>query len=101
MSLYRKKVDVMKRYFSMISLLLLFAFIVFAFIIPQVLSPLPDSWDIVIIISLLMGSFFTALFSVKGRLKTITVLISSLGMLALVILTIFSIGIIIFGNFGT
>lgn len=100
-SLYRKKVDVMKRYLSMISLMLIIMFIVLGFIIPQVLSPLPDSWDILIILSLLIGSFFTALFSVKGRLKTIAVLISSLGMLALLVLTIFSFGIMLFGNFGT
>ena len=91
----------MKKYLSMISLVLLFAFIVFGFIIPHVLSPLPDSWDILIILSLLIGSFFTALFSVKGRLKTIAVFISSLGMVALLVLTIFSFGIMLFGNFET
>ncbi|WP_192597723.1 histidine kinase [Sporosarcina limicola] len=91
----------MKRYLSIISLVLLITFIVFGFIIPQVLSPLPDSWDILILISLLIGSFSPALFSVKGRLKTIAVLTSSLGMLALLVLIIFSIGIMFFGNFGT
>ncbi|WP_203248758.1 hypothetical protein [Sporosarcina beigongshangi] len=91
----------MKKYLSMISVVLLIAFIVLGFISPQVLNPLPDSWDILIIISLLVCSFFTALFSVKGRLKTITVVISSLGMLALLVLTIFSIGIMFFGDFGT
>ena len=91
----------MKRYLSMISLVLLIAFIVLGFISPQVLNPLPDSWDIVIVLSLLIGSFLTALFSVKGRLKTVALLTSSLGMLALVVLLIFSVGIMFFGNFGT
>jgi len=99
--LYKREVDVMKRYLSIISLVLLITFIVLGFIIPQILSPLPDSWDILIVISLLIGAFLTALFSVKGRLKTIAILISSLGMLALVVLIIFSVGIMVFGNFGT
>ena len=72
----------------MISLMMIISFIVLGFIIPQVLIPLPDSWDILILISMLIVSFFTAIFSVKGRLKTITVLISSLGMLGLLVLTI-------------
>lgn len=44
---------------------------------------------------------FTALFSVKGLLKIITLLISSLGMLALLAITIFAICRMLFGNFGT
>ncbi|WP_313892036.1 histidine kinase [Psychrobacillus sp.] len=91
----------MRKYLSMLSLLLIITFIVLGFITLEVLSPLPDSWDILILIFLLVGSFFTALFSVKGYLKIITVLISSLGMFALLVLTIFSIGMMLFGNFGT
>ena len=72
----------------MISLIMIISFIVFGFIIPQVLQPLPDSWDILILISMLILSFFTAIFSVKGRLKTITVLLSSLGILSLIAITI-------------
>lgn len=72
----------------MISLMMIIAFFVLGFIIPQVLNPLPDSWDILILVSMLIVSFFTALFSIKGRLKTITVLISSLGLLGLLVLTI-------------
>lgn len=72
----------------MISLMMIIAFIVLGFIIPQVLNPLPDSWDILILVSMLIVSFFTAIFSIKGRLKTITVLISSLGLLGLLVLTI-------------
>ncbi|WP_342505085.1 histidine kinase [Sporosarcina sp. FSL K6-2383] len=91
----------MKKHLSMISLVLMLMFIILGFIIPQVLNLLPDSWDILIVISLLFGSFFTALFSMKGHLKTIAVLISSLGMLALLVLTLFSVGIMFFGDFGT
>ncbi|WP_053415171.1 hypothetical protein [Viridibacillus arvi] len=59
----------MRRYLSMISLVLIIAFIILGFIIPQVLGPLPD--------------------------------ISSLGMLALLAITIFAICMMLFGNFGT
>ncbi|MGA4518682.1 histidine kinase [Solibacillus silvestris] len=78
----------MRKYLSMISLLMIIAFIVFGFIIPQALHPLPDSWDILILISMIIVSFFTAIFSVKGRLKTITVLLSSLLILSLLVVTI-------------
>ncbi|MBM7665534.1 hypothetical protein JOC25_002009 [Solibacillus kalamii] len=78
----------MRKYLSMISLIMIISFIVFGFIIPQVLQPLPDSWDILILISMLILSFFTAIFSIKGRLKTITVLLSSLGILSLIAITI-------------
>lgn len=91
----------MRRYLGWISLVLIIIFIVLAFIIPQVLNPLPDSLDLILLLLLLLGSFFTALFSLKGRLKTITLLISSLGMLALLLITIFAVGMILFGNFGT
>lgn len=99
--LFEREVDTMRRYLSMISLVLLITFIILGFIIPQVLNPLPDSWDILILLLLLIGSFFTALFSVKGLLKIITLLISSLGMLALLVITIFAICMMLFGNFGT
>ncbi|QUG42396.1 histidine kinase [Psychrobacillus sp. INOP01] len=91
----------MRRYLGWISLVLIIIFIVLAFIIPQVLNPLPDSLDLILLLLLLLGSFFTALFSLKGRLQTITLLISSLGMLALLLITIFAVGMILFGNFGT
>ena len=91
----------MKRYLGLISLLLIISFILLGFIVPQVLHPLPESLDIWLLLLLLFGSFFAALFSVKGRLKTITLHISSLGMLGLLVLTIFAIGMILFGNFGT
>lgn len=79
----------MRRYLSMISLVLFVLFIVLGFITPQVLNPLPDSWDIIIIILLLIGSFLSAIFSEKGLLKIIALIISSIGVLALLILTIY------------
>ncbi|AWE07478.1 histidine kinase [Lysinibacillus sp. 2017] len=91
----------MRRYLSLISLVLLVMFIVLGFIFPQVLNPLPDSWDIVLIIILLLGSFFTALFSMKGPLKVITLVASSVGILGLGVVIIFSIAMMIFGNFGS
>ncbi|PMC34320.1 histidine kinase [Bacillus sp. UMB0899] len=91
----------MKKYLGLISLLLIFTFIILCFIIPQALNPLPDSLDLWLLLLLLLGSFFTALFSVKGRLKIITLTISSLGMAVLIVLCIFVIGMMLFGNFGT
>ena len=91
----------MRRYFGLISLVLLGLCIVFGFIYPEVLHPLPDSWDIVIVILLLIGSFVLALFSVKGYLKGITLGVSSIGMLGLGLLLIFGIAMILFGNFGS
>lgn len=95
------EVDVVRTHLSLVSLVLLMMFIILGFIVPQVLTPLPDSWDIVVIILLLLGSFLAALFSVKGRLKTITLVVSSLGMLGLVVVILFGISIMVFGNFGS
>ena len=75
--------------------------IVLGFISPQVLNPLPDSWDIVLVIILLLGSFVSALFSVKGILKVITLVVSSIGILGLGVILIFGIAMMIFGNFGS
>ncbi|RPJ94129.1 histidine kinase [Rummeliibacillus sp. TYF005] len=91
----------MRRYLSLISLILLVMFIVLGFIFPQVLNPLPDSWDIVLVIILLFGSFFAALFSKKGLLKVITLVVSSIGILGLVVIIIYSIAMMIFGSFGS
>ncbi|WP_235848466.1 histidine kinase [Litchfieldia alkalitelluris] len=82
-------------------MLLIITFIILSFITPQVLNPLPDSFDLLLLLFLLLGSFLTALISVKGRLKTITLSISSLGMLVLFVVCIFVIGMMMFGNFGT
>ncbi|HWI49138.1 MAG TPA: histidine kinase [Rummeliibacillus sp.] len=99
--LYESEGDVMRRYLSMISLVLFILFIFLGFITPQVLNPLPDSWDIITLLLLLLGSFFTALFSEKGLLKIIALTISSIGMLVLLVITLGAIGMMIFGNFGT
>lgn len=91
----------MKRYLGLISLVLIITFIVLGFIIPQVLNPLPDSWDLILLLLLLLGSFFTAFFSLKGRLKIITLSISSIGMLILFGIIFFAISMMLFGDFGT
>ena len=91
----------MRKYLSLISLILLIMFIVLFFVFPQALSPLPESWDIVLVILLLLGSFITALFSIKGRLKVITLVVSTIGILGLGVVIIFSIAMMIFGNFGS
>lgn len=76
-------------------------FIILWFMIPQVLNPLPESLDLLLLLFLLLGSFLCAIFSVKGRLKTITLTISAFGMAVLFILFIFVISLMLFGNFGT
>lgn len=91
----------MKKYLSLISLILIITLIILSFVIPQVLTPLPESLDLLLLLLLLLGAFFTALFSVKGHIKTITLTISSLGMLVLIVTFIFIISIMLFGNFGT
>lgn len=95
------EVDLMKKYLGLISFVLIITFIILSFIIPQVLNPLPESLDLLLLLLLLLGSFFTAFFSLKGRLKTITLSISSIGMLFLLVLFIFMISMMLFGNFGT
>jgi hypothetical protein len=91
----------MKKYLGLISLVLIITFIIISFIIPQVLNPLPESLDLLLLLLLLLGSFITAFFSVKGSLKTITLSISSIGMLVLLVVFIFVISMMLFGNFGT
>jgi len=91
----------MKKYLGLSSLIMIITFIILCFIVPQVLNPLPESLDLLLLIFLLLGSFLTAIFSVKGRLKTITLAISSFGVLVLFGLFIMVIGIMLFGNFGT
>ncbi|RFB18701.1 histidine kinase [Bacillus sp. HNG] len=91
----------MKKYLGYISLVLIVIFVLLAFIFPHVLDRLPESLDLLLLLGLLLGSFITALFSVKGRLKTIALSISTLGMFGLVILFIIVISMMLFGNFGT
>lgn len=89
----------MKKYLGLISLVLMIVFLILTFIIPEALDSLPESLDLLLF--LLLGSFITAIFSVKGRLKTIALSISSLGMLVLVVIFIFVVSMMLFGNFGT
>lgn len=91
----------MKKYLGFTSLALIITFILLGFIFPEVLALLPESLDILLLLILLLGSFITALFSVKGRLKTFTLSISSFGMLVFVVVFIFVVSMMLFGNFGT
>nr|WP_304214353.1 histidine kinase [Fredinandcohnia onubensis] len=91
----------MKKYLGLISLVLMIVFLILTFIIPEALDSLPESLDLLLLLFLLLGSFITAIFSVKGRLKTIALSISSLGMLVLVVIFIFVVSMMLFGNFGT
>ncbi|MDR4886047.1 histidine kinase [Fredinandcohnia sp. QZ13] len=91
----------MKKYLGFISLVLIVIFVLLAIIFPHVLDRLPESLDLLLLLGLLLGSFITAIFSVKGRLKTIALSISTLGMFGLVILFIIVISMMLFGNFGT
>lgn len=91
----------MKKYLGLISLVLMITFLILTFVIPEILDSLPESLDLLLLLFLLLGSFITALFSVKGRLKTIALSISSLGMFGLLVIFIFVISMMLFGNFGT
>jgi hypothetical protein len=91
----------MKKYLGLISLVLMIIFLFLTFIIPETLDSLPESLDLLLLLFLLLGSFITAIFSVKGRLKTIALTISSLGMFVLLVIFIFVISMMLFGNFGT
>ncbi|MGN7296320.1 histidine kinase [Ferdinandcohnia sp. SAFN-114] len=91
----------MKKSLGLISLILISLFIVLGFVIPQAIEPLPESLDLLLLLSLLIGSFITAILSEKGRLKIINVAFSLVGMFALLIIIIFTISMMLFGNFGT
>ncbi|WP_099363473.1 histidine kinase [Fredinandcohnia onubensis] len=91
----------MKKYLGLISLVLMIIFLFLTFIIPEALDSLPESLDLLLLLFLLLGSFITAIFSVKGRLKTIALTISSLGMFVLLVIFIFVISMMLFGNIGT
>ncbi|WP_051582375.1 hypothetical protein [Lysinibacillus fusiformis] len=67
----------------MISLLLFSLFIVFAFITPIVVNGTSENGDIVVI-SLIIASFLAALFSQKGKLRILALIISLIPVLLLV-----------------
>jgi hypothetical protein len=90
----------MRKYLSFISLLFIITFLTVFFITPQVLDYY-RGWEGLILLLLILGAFFTALFSVKGPLKMITLIISSIGMLVVAFILFYVIGMVLFGNFGT
>ncbi|MBD8520765.1 hypothetical protein [Lysinibacillus fusiformis] len=67
----------------MISLLLFSLFIVFAFISPIVVNGTSEIGDIVVI-SLIIASFLAALFSQKGKLRILALIVSLIPVLLLV-----------------
>ncbi|MFJ7700594.1 hypothetical protein [Lysinibacillus fusiformis] len=67
----------------MLSLLLFSLFIVFAFITPIVVNGTSEIGDIVVI-SLIIASFLAALFSQKGKLRILALMISLIPVLLLV-----------------
>lgn len=79
----RGEVIVLRKYLSMISLLLFSLFIVFAFITPIVVNGTSEIGDIVVI-SLIIASFLAALFSQKGKLRILALIVSLIPVLLLV-----------------
>ncbi len=77
------EVIVLRKYLSMISLLLFSLFIVFAFITPIVVNGNSEIGDIVVI-SLIIASFLAALFSQKGKLRILALIVSLIPVLLLV-----------------
>ncbi|HBJ00414.1 histidine kinase [Lysinibacillus sp. UBA5990] len=73
----------LRKYLSMISLLLFSLFIVFAFITPIVVNGNSEIGDIVVI-SLIIASFLAALFSQKGKLRILALIVSLIPVLLLV-----------------
>ncbi|MGE7749275.1 hypothetical protein [Lysinibacillus fusiformis] len=67
----------------MISLLLFSLFMVFAFITPIVVNGTSEIGDIVVI-SLIIASFLAALFSQKGKLRILALIVSLIPVLLLV-----------------
>ncbi len=65
---------VFRKYLSMFSLLLFSLFILFAFITPIVVNGTSEIGDIVVI-SLILASFLAALFSQKGKLKIVALIV--------------------------
>ncbi|XRD26546.1 hypothetical protein AABM34_09670 [Lysinibacillus fusiformis] len=73
----------LRKYLSMLSLLLFSLFIIFAFITPIVVNGTSEIGDIVVI-SLIIASFLAALFGQKGKLKILALIVSLIPVLLLV-----------------
>ncbi|MGE7926597.1 histidine kinase [Lysinibacillus xylanilyticus] len=73
---------VLRRFLSIISLLLFSLFIIFAFITPIEVHGTSETGDVVIIL-LIIASFLTAFFSQKGKLRIFALIVSSIPVLFL------------------
>ncbi|UPW81265.1 histidine kinase [Lysinibacillus sp. Ag94] len=81
----------LRKYLSIISLLLFTLFIIFAYITPIEVNGTSEIGDIVVI-SLIIASFLTAFFSQKGKLRIFALIVSVipvLFLLGLIVLPIF------------
>ncbi|MDD1504805.1 histidine kinase [Lysinibacillus sp. CNPSo 3705] len=81
----------LRKYLSIISLLLFTLFIIFAYITPIEVNGTSEIGDIVVI-SLIIASFLTAFFSQKGKLRIFALIVSAipvLFLLGLIVLPIF------------
>ncbi|QPQ30706.1 histidine kinase [Lysinibacillus sp. JNUCC 51] len=72
----------LRRYLSIISLLLFSLFIIFAFITQIEVNGTSETGDIVIIL-LVIASFLTAFFSQKGKLRIFALIVSLIPVLFL------------------
>ena len=72
-----------KRYLSIISLLLFSLFINFSFITPIVVNGTSEIGDILVIL-LIITSFLAAFFSQKGKLRNFALILSSIPILVLI-----------------
>ncbi|MBN9654674.1 hypothetical protein J0K78_10400 [Halobacillus sp. GSS1] len=91
----------MRKNLALVSLLLIVAsivvFLVYVWLLNLVLGPL----SFLLLGSLLLGSFITALKSEKGFLKIIALIISSIAMVFFMCIVMYIVLMIFFGNFGT
>lgn len=91
----------MKKYLAILSLMFTLTFITLVFFIPRALDPLPGSWDVLLLLFLLLGAFLTSIFSVNGKLKTVSLVTSFIGMLIIASIFVIVLAMTLFGNFGT
>lgn len=77
----------LRKYLSIISLLLFTLFIIFAYITPIEVNGTSEIGDIVVI-SLIIASFLTAFFSQKGKLRIFALIVSAIPVLFLLVLIV-------------
>ncbi|MFG6147408.1 hypothetical protein [Halobacillus sp. B23F22_1] len=91
----------MKKNLALVSLLLIVASIVVFLVIVWLLNLVLGPWSFLLLGSLLLASFITALKSEKGFLKIIALIISSIAMVFFVCIVMYIVLMIFLGNFGT